>query len=177
MELIHVPDGFDIDLKGELLFDELQKSIIGFVYEFTPPNNNTRNIDELTLSFAKLPLTSQISDSVLEKINGREEYMQDTYSPRLFDGNFRCQSIPPSTVPLKKRPLPTSLNVIQGTGPQGNSKPDSTIKGTRSLNEFLLERMSKSIAARKKKMKFQTVQDNKTSITSPVPGSSKVHYS
>jgi len=161
LEAMNISDGYDIHIEEQFYMDELYNSIFGNMDQCKLLHGDPVNINQLALSFANLPPPSHQLDSMSKKANIKEKSLNISLQPR-----GRADNITPQTsigvVPLKKRPLPSFLNQTPSFEIHDQSIAYANVKGSCSLNELQLKRISTLQAAREKELKFVSPHERKS---------------
>lgn len=136
---------------------DLHKLIFGTQQLDLAPQQESANLSDFTFSLVKLGMEYSSVDGHLPPVEQKVQLQVE---------NVSCRSSSINSAPLKKRPLPASLLRMSGSG---SIKEDETsVKKTRfpSLNDLQLEKISKLLAARKKKLQFATPQHTQVLVDS-----------
>lgn len=161
LEAMNISDGYDIHIEEQFYMDELYNSIFGNMDQCKLLHRDPVNINQLALSFANLPPPSHQLDSMSKKANIKEKSLNISLQPR-----GRADNITPQTsigvVPLKKRPLPSFLNHTPSFEIHDQSIAYANVKGSCSLNELLLKRISTLQAAGEKELEFVSPHERKS---------------
>ena len=157
LEPIHSEDAVDICSSQTSFMADLQKLIFGTQQLDLAPQQESANLSDFTFSLVKLGMEYGSVDGHLPPVEQKVQLQVE---------NVSCRSSSINSAPLKKRPLPASLLRMSGSG---SIKEDETsVKKTRfpSLNDLQLEKISKLLAARKKKLQFVTPQHTQVLVDS-----------